>query len=471
VIAVPHAGPGLTPVVEPATGAVLGGLPVDDPSSVRAAVDAAASAQRSWAAVPAVERAEVMRRAALALEGMRVDVVEWIVRESGSVRGKAAHEVDSVLDEIRVASALPTQPYGHLLPDAHGRRSSARRVPLGVVGVISPWNVPLLLGARAAVPALALGNAVVLKPDPRTGVSGGLALAEVFRAAGLPRDVLRVVHGGPDVGRALTTAPDVAMVAFTGSTAVGREIGADAGRLLKRMSLELGGNNALLVLDDVDLEAAVSAAAWGTFFHQGQVCMSAGRHVVLESVAGRYLDLLAKHADALVVGDPWRADVALGPLIDEAQAARVDSIVAESVRAGAEVRAGGVRDGLFYRPTVLSGITADMPAFTEEIFGPVAPVVVVADEDEAVEVANRTEYGLVASVLTGSPERGVALADRLATGIVHVNDHTVEDDAFVPFGGWGASGNGSRHGADRSWEEFTRWQWVTVRDRVRPTPF
>lgn len=171
-----------------------------------------------------------------------------------------------------------------------------------------------------------------------------------------------------------------------------------------------------------------------------------------------------------MVGDPWRADVALGPLIDEAQAARVDSIVAESVRAGAEVRAGGVRDGLFYRPTVLSGVTADMPAFTEEIFGPVAPVVVVADEDEAVEVANRTEYGLVASVLTGSPERGVALADRLATGMVHVNDHTVEDDAFVPFGGWGASGNGSRHGADRSWEEFTRWQWVTVRDRVRPTP-
>ncbi|HEX6343040.1 aldehyde dehydrogenase family protein [Umezawaea sp.] len=471
MITPPPMGPGLSPVVEPATGAVLGGLPVHDPRDVRPVVAAAAVAQSDWAATPAVERAEVLRRAALVLREHRAEVVEWLVRESGSVRGKAEHEVGSVLDELWVASALPTQPYGQLLPDAGGRHSSARRVPLGVVAVISPWNVPLLLGARAAVPAIALGNAVVLKPDPRTRVCGGQVLLEVFREAGLPEDVLRVVDGGADVGRALTVDPEVAMVAFTGSTEVGRHIGAEAGRLLKRASLELGGNNAVVVLDDVDLEAAASAAAWGSFFHQGQVCMAAGRHIVLDSVADRYLELLSERADALAVGDPWREDVALGPLIDEAQAARVDRIVAESVAAGAKVLAGGTRDGLFYRPTVLADVTADAPAFTEEVFGPVAPVVVVADEDEAVAAANNTEHGLVASVLTGSVRRGLALADRLATGIVHVNDQTIEDDAYVPFGGWGASGNGSRHGAGRSWEEFTRLQWLTARDHVQPSPF
>ncbi|WP_260634835.1 aldehyde dehydrogenase family protein [Streptomyces angustmyceticus] len=468
LIELPGMAPGLVPVTEPATGAVLGGLPDDTADDVRDAVRAASAAQPAWAALPPAARADVLRRAALVLAENRAEAARWLVRESGSVRGKAEHEVGSVLDELWAASALPTQPYGELLPDTPGRHSFARRVPLGVVAVISPWNVPLLLGARAVLPALALGNAVVLKPDPRTRVCGGRLLAALLDRAGVPADVFRLVDGGAEVGRALVEDPAVAMVAFTGSTEVGRRIGADTGRLLKRSSLELGGNNALLVLDDADPAAAASLAAWGAFFHQGQVCMAAGRHIVLESVAEEYLHHLSRRADGLTVGDPWQEDVSLGPLIDEAQAARVQRIVDASVAAGATVRAGGTRRGPMFRPTVLAGVTPGMPAFTEEIFGPVAPVVVVPGVDEAVEVANRTSYGLVASVLTGSPERGTAVAKRLATGIVHVNDHTIDDNAFVPFGGWGASGNGSRHGAGRSWEEFTQWQWLTVRGRMRP---
>jgi benzaldehyde dehydrogenase (NAD) len=388
------------------------------------------------------------------------------------VPGKAAFEVDLALGELWEAAALPTQPHGHLLPSSEpGRESIARRVPLGVVGVISPWNFPLILSIRAVAPALALGNAVVLKPDTQTAVSGGALVARLFEEAGLPEGVLHVLPGDAVPGAALAADPRVAMIAFTGSTAVGREVGATAGRTLKRVSLELGGNNALLVLDDADLEIASSAGAWGAFLHQGQVCMTAGRHIVHENVADEYLERLAKRAQALPVGDPFTAQVALGPLINDRQRDNVHRIVSETVAAGASVLAGGTYEGLFYRPTVLASVTAAMPAFREEIFGPVAPVVVVRDDDEAVAVANDTEYGLVAAVQTGSVERGRRLADRLRTGIVHINDQTLNNDAYAPFGGTGASGNGSRFGTQSSWDEFTQWRWVTSRDQAHGFPF
>jgi benzaldehyde dehydrogenase (NAD) len=261
------------------------------------------------------------------------------------------------------------------------------------------------------------------------------------------------------------------MISFTGSTAVGREVGATAGRTLKRVSLELGGNNALIVLDDADLEVASSAGAWSAFLHQGQICMTAGRHIVSAAVADEYLDRLAKRASALPVGDPFTEQVALGPLISERQLANVDRIVTESVAAGAQVRAGGTHDRLYYQPTVLADVSTSMPAFREEIFGPVAPVIVVQDDDEAVAVANDTEYGLVAAVQTGSPDRGREIAARLRTGIVHINDQTLNNDAYAPFGGTGASGNGSRFGSQSSWDEFTQWQWVTFRAQPHPFPF
>ncbi len=463
---------GVVDSTEPATGAVLGQVGQANATDVAAATARAAEAQPSWAEQTGPARAALIRRAAEILSDNRAEFERWLVREGGAVPGKAAFEVDLVLGELWEAAALPTQPWGHLLPTSEpGRESIARRVPLGVVGVISPWNFPQILSVRAIAPALALGNAVVLKPDAQTAISGGALVARLFEASGLPDGLLHVLPGDAEPGAALTADPNVAMIAFTGSTAVGREVGAVAGRTLKRVSLELGGNNALIVLDDADLEVASSAGAWGAFLHQGQVCMTAGRHIVLESVADEYLERLAKRAANLPVGDPHTEQVALGPLINDRQLANVDRIVTETVAAGAEIRAGGNYERLFYQPTVLAGVTTTMPAFREEIFGPVAPVVVVRDEAEAVRVANDTEYGLVAAIQTGSVDRGLDLARGLRTGIVHVNDQTLNNDAYAPFGGTGASGNGSRFGSQSSWDEFTQWQWVTSRKEAHGFPF
>ena len=463
---------GTVQTMEPATGEVLAEIGLANQGDVAEAAQRARAAQPGWAATIGPERAALMRQAARVLEDNRAEFETWLVREGGAVPGKAAFEVQLVLGELWEAASLPTQPWGQLLPASEpGRESIARRVPLGVVGVISPWNFPLILSVRAVAPALALGNAVILKPDVQTPVSGGALVARLFEEAGLPEGLLHVLPGDAEAGSALAEDPNVAMISFTGSSAVGRLVGAAAGGTLKRVSLELGGNNALIVLDDADLEVASSAGAWSAFLHQGQICMTAGRHIVLESVADEYLDRLAGRAANLPVGDPHRDQVALGPLINERQLKNVDRIVSSTVEAGAEVRAGGTHDRLFYAPTVLGGVTTKMPAFREEIFGPVAPVIVVKDDAEAVAVANDTEYGLVAAIQTGSAERGRAVADRLTTGIVHVNDQTLNNDAYAPFGGTGASGNGSRFGSQSSWDEFTHWQWLTVRDKPHAFPF
>jgi benzaldehyde dehydrogenase (NAD) len=463
---------GTLQTLEPATGEVLAEVGLANKGDVAQAARAAAAAQPAWAAQTGPERAALIRRAARILEDNHEEFETWLVREGGAVPGKAGFEVQLVLGELWEAAALPTQPWGHLLPTSEpGRESIARRVPLGVVGVISPWNFPQILSVRAVATALALGNAVILKPDVQTPVSGGILVARLFEAAGLPEGLLHVLPGDAEAGSALTEDPNVAMIAFTGSTAVGRKVGEAAGRSLKRVSLELGGNNALIVLDDADLEVASSAGAWSAFLHQGQVCMTAGRHIVMADVAEEYLERLAARAAGLPVGDPNVEQVALGPLINERQLANVDRIVTQTVEAGAVVRAGGTHDRLFYKPTVLAGVTTKMPAFREEIFGPVAPVVVVQDEAEAVAVANDTEYGLVAAIQTGSRDRGRAVADQLRTGIVHVNDQTLNNDAYAPFGGTGASGNGSRFGSQSSWDEFTQWQWLTLRDQAHGFPF
>ena len=463
---------GVLESVEPATGDVLARVGLADPEDVVAAAAAAKKAQPEWAARPGPQRAALLRNAARLLEDNRAEFETWLVREGGAVPGKATFEVDLVLDELWQAAALPTQPWGHLLPTGEaGRQSVARRVPLGVVGVISPWNFPLILSMRAVAPALALGNAVVLKPHVQGAVSGGVLVAGLFELAGLPSGLLHVLPGDAGPGAALAENRDVAMISFSGSTAVGRLVGEAAGRTLKRVSLELGGNNALIVLDDADLEAASSAGAWAAFQHQGQVCMSAGRHIVLESVAEEYLRQLSKRAESLPIGNPYTDQVALGPLINTRQLANVDRIVSQTVAAGATLRSGGFYKNLYYRPTVLADVAPSMPAFREEIFGPVAPVVAVKDADEAVRVANDTDYGLVAAIQTGSVERGLEVAEQLHAGMIHVNDQTLNNDAFAPFGGIGASGNGSRFGSQSSWDEFTQWQWVTSRPQAHGFPF
>src|SRR5215831_716226 len=459
-------------VREPATGDDLGRAGFAEASGVAQAAALAARAQETWRDAPPESRAQVMREAARLLDANSAEVVEWDVRETGAVPAKAQFEVQLTIGELHEAAALPTRPVGDVLPSPEADRLSlARRIPIGVVGVIVPWNLPLVLGMRSVAPALALGNAVLLKPDPQTPVTGGVVIARLFEEAGLPKGLLHVLPGGAEVGEAIVTEPAVRMVTFTGSTAVGRRVGELGGKLLKRVVLELGGNNVMIVCDDADVAAASSAGAWGSFLHQGQICMTTGRHIVHRGVAEQYLDALSARAAALPVGDPFRAKVALGPIINQRQLERVHAIVTESVAAGAELRVGGTHEGPFYKPTVLGRVTQPMRAFQEEIFGPVAPVIVVADDDEAVAVANASEYGLSAAVRTGSLERGLAIARRIRSGMIHVNDQTVNNLAYAPFGGVGQSGNGSRFGSTLSADDFTEWQWITAGGRQTTYPF
>ena len=466
------AGSGEFPVLEPATGMHIGMIGHADVNDVRRAAAQAAQAQVVWASTPFSERAAVLRRAGLLLEEQAAEIQSWLIRESGSTGPKAGFELHVAANECYEAAATATQPYGQLLHTEQPRLSFARRLPVGVVSVIAPFNVPLILAIRSVAPALALGNAVLLKPDPRTAVSGGVSIARIFTEAGLPAGLLHMLPGGVDIGKAVVDDPHVRVVSFTGSTAAGRAVGELAARHLKRVHLELGGNSALIVLDDVDLERAVSAGAFGSFFHQGQVCMATSRHLVHESIADAYVERLTMTAQHLPVGDGTRADVALGPIIDEHQRDKIHSMVTASVAAGARLTTGGSFDGLFYRPTVLTDVRPGMPVYDNEVFGPVAPIVRFSTLEEAVTLAKGTEYGLALGILSRDISKALALAEKIPSGLVHINDETVNDEPFAPFGGVGASGTGSRFGsADWNIEAFTETQWVTLRGDIAPYPF
>jgi benzaldehyde dehydrogenase (NAD) len=455
-------------VREPATGRPLLTLNLSTIDDVRRAAAAASAAQPAWAETNYQERAAVLRRAAEIYEAHRPEFGSWTQRETGAHRNKVHHEQNFTVAELLAAAAMPWQPYGSLVPTVQpGRLSMIRRVPVGVVGAITPWNSPSVLGMRVVAPALALGNAVVLKPDPQTPVCGAAVFAAILKEAGLPDGLFQVVLGGADVGEALVTDPNVRMVSFTGSTAAGRRVGGLAGEMLKKVSLELGGNNAFVVLDDADLDAAASAGAYSSFQFQGQVCFAVGRHIVHRSVADHYVELLAGKAGRLRLGDPYREDVDLGPIVNEKQLARVDGIVQRSIAGGARLVVGGTYEGLFYRPTVLSEMTTSLPAWTDEVFGPVAPVITFDSDDEAVALANSSDYGLAGGVYSRSISRGLAIANRIKAGMVHVNDQTINDEATIPFGGMGLSGNGSRFGGEANLDNFTEWQWLTVRDEPK----
>jgi benzaldehyde dehydrogenase (NAD) len=462
---------GIAEVREPATGGTLARIGIADVRDVAAAARTAFNAQPAWAETPYQERARIFREAARLVRANADELRLWIVRETGGVPGKADTELAMAEGILNQAAALVTEPQGLVLPGSAARISMARRIPLGVVGVIAPFNFPLILAIRAVAPALALGNTVVLKPDPQTAVSGGFLIARLLEEAGLPSGVLHVLPGGADVGEAMCVDPHVAMIAFTGSTPAGRRVGALAGQHLKKVSLELGGKNSLIILDDADVDIAASNARWGAWLHQGQICMTAGRILVHERIASSLVERLVAVAEQLPIGNPATGQVALGPLINEKQRDKVHGIVQDSVGAGAQLRAGGTYDGLFYRPTVLDRVAPGMRAFDEEIFGPVAAVTTFATDGEAVALANETEFGLSAGVISSSVSRALAVGNRLRTGILHINDQTVGDEPHVPFGGRGASGNGTRVGGPANWEEFTEWQWVTIQDAATAYPF
>jgi len=461
-------------VRNPATGEVCFTVADAGREDVAQAVSAAQSAQAGWAALPHTARAEYLNRAADIMLRRQQELAGVLTTEGGSWVGKAMFEVAFSANILRVAAASLYNSVGEVMPSEYGKLTLVVRKPVGVVAVISPWNFPLLLSMRAVAAALAPGNAVVLKPSEETPVGGGLMIADVFAEAGFPDGVFNAVTCSrervAETGDELVSNDGVSAVSFTGSTAVGRGIGAKAGGLLKKASLELGGKDPLIVLGDADLERAVDAAVFGSFMHQGQICMSVERIIVDDSIHDELVRRLTERARALGIGDPSNPGNVIGPVINERQRDRIHTQVSEAGAQGAVIHTGGEYEGLFYRPTVISGVTRDMRLFREETFGPVAAVISARNDEEAVELANDSEYGLSAGIITRDEKRGLAIAAQLQAGMAHINDCPVLDEPHLPFGGVKSSGLG-RHGGRWGIEAFTQPHWISLDRGGRHYPF
>ena len=460
---------------DPFTGETVANVAAGGREEAAQAVAAAATAAPGWAATPPRERQRVLLAAADALEARRDDVVVWLARETGCTFGFGMFQMGFVPELLRQSAALAYAPLGQVIPsDNPGTVAMGIRRPVGVVGAIAPWNAALILSARSIAAPLALGNAVVLKPSEWSPWSGGLLWGEIFGEAGLPAGVLNIVTHAPGeagpIGDELVENPAVRRINFTGSTATGRRLAEAAGRQLKRLVLELGGSNPLIVLADADLDYAVSASAFGAFLHQGQICMSTRRIIVERPVAEEFTARLAAKTAGLKAGDPKQVDTIIGPLINEDALATVSRRVADAVAAGARVLAGGAAEGPCFQATLVADVPADTELARLETFGPVASLEVVESAEEAVARANATSYGLSSGIITSDADRGFALAQQIDAGIVHVNDQTVGDEPQMPFGGVKDSGFG-RFGGQAVVDEFTELRWITVQSGTHPYPF
>jgi aldehyde dehydrogenase (NAD+) len=458
---------------DPYTGETLAEFRLANRSDLDDAYRAAARAQPAWAQMLPAARAEVMRRTAGVMEARREEIIRWLIKEAGSTRIKATLEWNAVHGVIDEVQAMPYRVEGRILPaDVPGKESRVYRKPVGVVGVISPWNWPLQLSARSLFPALAVGNSVVLKPASDTPVTGGLLLARILEEAGLPEGVLNVVVGaGSEIGDDFVRHPIPRIISFTGSTPVGRGIArlAAEAAIIKRVELELGGNSPFVVLDDADLDNAVEAAVFGKFLHQGQICMIANRFVVDDEVHDEFTERFADRVRHLKYGNPDEPDTIVGPIINESQLNGLQERIREARESGLRQLAGGDAEGQVLPPHVFAGVTNDHPVAREELFGPIAPIIRAQGEEDALRIANDTEYGLSSCVFTRDLERGVRFAQRIEAGMAHVNDQPVNDLPGSPFGGEKNSGVG-RFNGEWAVRAFTTDQWVTVQYAPRRYP-
>jgi aldehyde dehydrogenase (NAD+) len=461
-------------VRDPFNGQALTEIAEANLTDVDEAFEAAAAAQPGWAETLPTLRADVMRRVAQLMELRREEIVRWLIRESGSTRIKAEMEWGTVRAIVLEASTLPSRAHGRILQgDFPGKENRIYRKPVGVVAVISPWNWPLHLSARSVVPALALGNVVVTKPANETPITGGLLLARLLEEAGLPQGVLNVVVGPSSaIGDAFVQHPASRVVSFTGSTGVGRRIGqmAISGPRIKKAMLEFGGNGPLVVLDDADLDMAAHIAAVGRFLHQGQICMSANRIVVMDAVHDAFMARFIERVRQLKVGDPNDADTAIGPVINRKQMDKLLAMVDAAKAAGARQVLGGAPQGLVLPPQVFDGVSPDMALARTEIFGPIAPVIRARDEEEALRMANDTDAGLSSAVITRDAARGLRFAQRIEAGMTHINDAPTIDMPTMPFGGEKNSGLG-RFGAEGVIDAFTTEHWISVQHSTPLYPF
>jgi acyl-CoA reductase-like NAD-dependent aldehyde dehydrogenase len=462
--------------LDPYTGDVVAKVAAGGAEDARRAIAAADEAFAEWSHTPPAVRQGIFLKAADILESRQQDVVSWLARETGCSFGFGMFQMMFVPGLFRQAAGAAYSPLGTVIPsDMPGAFAMGVRRPVGVVGAIAPWNAALILSARSIAAPLALGNTVVLKPSELSPVVGGLIWGDIFAEAGLPDGVLNIVTHAPGdagpIGDEFCENPAVRRINFTGSTATGRRLAEAAGRNLKRVLLELGGYNPLLVLADADLDYAVNASAFGAFLHQGQICMSARKIIVERPIAEEFTARLAAKTSTLKAGDPNEHDTIIGPLINEAALQMVKERVQDAVAKGAKVLAGGEAVGPCFQATVITDVPEDSDFAQHETFGPVVAIEVVDSAEEAVARANATSYGLSAGILTANTDRGFALAQQLESGIVHVNDQPVGDEPQMPFGGVKDSGWG-RFGGQAVVDEFTELRWITVQAGTgHPFPF
>ena len=459
--------------VSPWTGEVFARVAAATPEDVTLAVDAAAKAFPLWSEMPPYQRRKIFLKAADIMEAKTEEAVAIMASEVGGARPWAGFNVSLCVEILREAAAAITQPQGQVLAtQMPGVSSYAKRLPYGVIAAISPWNAPFILGVRAIAIPLAVGNTVVLKPSEDAPISCGLYLADVLKAAGLPDGVLNVITNDPkDAGAivsGLISDPRVRLVNFTGSTQVGKIIGIEAAKHLKPAILELGGKNALVVLKDADIDYAVKAAVFSAYMNSGQICMSTDRVIVHRDVAERFTAAFTEAVKALPSGNPSDPSTFVGPLVNPRSAQRVSGLIKDALAKGAKLLAGtGEIEGdqqTLIRPVLLTDVTEDMEVFYGEIFGPACVIHVVDTNDEAVELANDTDYGLTGGVISENLSEALDVANRMESGIVHVNDQGIADEPMAPFGGIKNTGYG-RFGGDKGIDAFTYTRWITLQER------
>ena len=467
------AGAGTFDVVEPYSGATFARVQAGGKQEMAAAIAAAAAAFPAWAATPPALRAGLFNKAAEIVRRRRAEVVDILARETGSTIGFGNSQIENVLKSLEAGAAWVYQPKGRVLasnfPEVH---SISVRRPIGVVASFTPWNGAYILAWRSVIAPIAAGNTVVVKPSEFAPVSAGLVIAEIMEEAGFPAGVINVVTHAPGGASAIADAVfetnDVRCINLTGGVHTARILAERAGRTLKRTVLELGGYNPLIVLDDASVDYAVSCATFGSFFHQGQICMNTRKVIIHRSLYDQFLEKFVPYADKLPSGDPLDPKTIIGPLITRQAVGKVQRGIDDALSMGGKLRTGGAAEGQIYRPTILTDVPNEAAIANEETFGPVVIVEPVDSDDAAVAAANRIHYGLTASILTRDTYRGLELAPRILTGVVNVNSATVNSEMHVPMGGTRDSGWGRT--ASEAIDEFTDAVWINARSSERKYP-
>ncbi|BAC14663.1 aldehyde dehydrogenase family protein [Oceanobacillus iheyensis] len=436
------------------------------------AYETAQEVQKAWAKENPITVQRIMDKAVTYMEENHEEIVDIIIQEIGGTRLKAEFEIGLVTNMIKEASSFPMRMSGSILPSPiDGKENRVYRVPVGVVGVISPFNFPFFLSMKSVAPALATGNAVVLKPHEHTAITGGTMIAKIFEEAGLPKGVLQVVTTEiSEIGDRFVDHPVPAAISFTGSTKVGKHIGEVASRNLKEVHLELGGNSALIVLEDADVDYAVSAGVFSRFTHQGQICMSANRIIVHEDVYDEFVQKYADKVKTLTCGDPADSSTIIGPLINERQVQNTVNLIEKGVEEGAHPLVRGQVNGNVVEPVIFTEVTPDMQIANEEFFAPVVAIMKVSSEEQAIAYANASSYGLSGAVHTSDVNRGAEVAKQLESGMIHINDGTINDEPNVAFGGVKNSGVGRLNG-EWSLEAFTTTKWISIQHTKRQFPY